>query len=321
MAAQQVAAARQSLILADGLRRLGRFEDSAGLTRAAAVASATALVDDPVLADAGQLLSMALYHLGLLPAAGRAARRPDPRPRPPGQSVVIAILDRPAHGDYGIDFLLDDLAGFSGEVIAVFNNPDIGRAMAGHPRIDKSAILSANAGVARAWNIGLNLAQGEIAFVLNADLRVDCHTLNQLAQALRQYPNAGIAGIGGERVDHQTLMPTQAFVPGGFSSVADVDKVTGYLFALHLGRCWDAGIHIDPRLSPYFFEELDMAAKCQAAGLCAIAVPLDPVGWSHEGGISLRDQPIKMFGQPVDRTRVLSENAARVFRRFHSVRR
>ena len=311
-----LAASRQALSVHDSLKRLGRGPDAGRMADDAALNAAIALCLDPMLAEAGRLLSIALYHQGLLQAAARAARHPDPRPGLPGQSIVIAVIDRPMDGQYGIDHLLADLAGFVGEVIVVFNDPDIGMAMRGHPRIDKWAIISANAGVARAWNIGLNLAQGQIAFVLNADIRVQLDALRKLGQALAVLPHTAIAGVGGEIIDPDSLTPVQALPPGAFSRIVAVDKITGYLFALHLGRLWDAGISFDPRLSPYFFEELDLAGKCHRAGLGVIAVPVDPVLWSHEGGISLRDQPVRLFGTLVDRARVLAENAARVQQRY-----
>jgi hypothetical protein len=100
-----------------------------------------------------------------------------------------------------------------------------------------------------------------------------------------------------------------------------VDKITGYVFALHLQRLHDAGIAFDPRLSPYFFEELDMMTKCRAAGLGAYAMPISPDMFSHEGGISQRDRPIRYFGQLADRTRVIAINAARIFARLNRLGR
>ncbi len=294
--------------LADELTRLGRSADAKPFLRQGAEWAALALACDPQSAKCARLLCVALFHLGRMAASAKAARRPDTARRTPRIGIVIAVLDRP-QGVHGIDQLLQDLQTFSGEVAVVFNDPAVGAELCNHPRIDKWAILSANAGVARGWNIGINLIESDIAAILNADFRLDPKILDQLAQGFVQRPDAGIIGLGGQVIDPHTLETVRHYVPGQFQAITPVDKVTGYCFLLHLERCHQAGITIDPRLSPYFFEELDLMVKCRNAGLGTYAMPIDPALFSHEGGISMRDRPIALFGQVVDRARVLARNA------------
>ena len=317
---QWLDAARMKLTIAEGLIRAGRRDESQGIRLAAAYETARAYALAPASAEAGRLLCIVLHQLGYVKAAARAAHRPDPRPASPDVAVVVAVLDRPA-GTHGIDGLLKDLAGFAGEVCVVFNDPAIGAALSSHPRINKWAILSANSGVARAWNIGLNLVQAEIAVIVNADLRLNPDILGLMARALRTLPDAGVVGLGGQVVDPQSLEPVAHFQPGAFDQVQRVDKVTGYCFALHMTRCLDAGIGFDPRLSPYFYEELDVMLKCRAAGLEVYALPHPPDWVSHEGGISTRDRPILFFGRTVDRARTIAVNAGRIADRFAAAMR
>jgi hypothetical protein len=305
---QSLAEAQRVLGLADGLNRLGRVADAKNFTRQGAEWAAAAVVCDPQSAEAARLLSVSLFNLGHIAESAKAAQRPDIAARRSKIGIVIAVLDRP-QGAHGIDQLLHDLHSFSGEVAVVFNDPAVGVALCTHPRIDKWAILSGNAGVARGWNIGINLIEADIAAILNADFRLEPKILDQMALGFVQKPDAGIIGLGGQVIDPQTLEAVAQYLPGQFQSIMPVDKVTGYCFLLHLDRCHQAGITIDPRLSPYFFEELDLMVKCRAAGLGTYAMPVDPAFFSHEGGISTKDRPIALFGQVVDRARVLARNA------------
>ncbi len=303
-----LAEAERVLGLSDELNRLGRSAEAKVFLRQGAAWAATALACDPQSAKCARLLCVALFNLGLMASSAKAALRPDTARRLPRMGIVIAVLDRPK-GAHGIDQLLQDLGTFQGEVAVVFNDPAVGAELCTHPRIDKWAILSANAGVARGWNIGINLIEADIAAILNADFRLDPKILDQLAQGFIDRPDAGIIGLGGQLIDPQTLETVGQYIPGQFHAITPVDKVTGYCFLLHLERCHRAGINIDPRLSPYFFEELDLMVKCRKAGLGTYAMPVDPALFSHEGGISTRDRPIALFGQVVDRARVLARNA------------
>ena len=317
---QSLAEAERVLGLSDELNRLGRSADAKILLRQGAEWAAAALACDPQSAKVARLLCVALFNLGLMAASAKAGRHPDTAPRRPRMGIVIAVLDRP-QGAHGIDQLLQDLQSFQGEVAVVFNDPVVGAELCTHPRIDKWAILSANAGVARGWNIGINLIEADIAAVLNADLRLNPKILDDLAQGFVQKPDAGIIGLGGQVIDPHTLETVRQYIPGQFHAITPVDKVTGYCFLLHLERCHRAGITIDPRLSPYFFEELDLMIKCRSAGLGTYALPVDPALFSHEGGISTRDRPIALFGQVADRARILARNARLVQEKWEKLDR
>jgi len=90
---------------------------------------------------------------------------------------------------------------------------------------------------------------------------------------------------------------------GSFAEPMETDLVSGQLFTLHAARLSDAGISFDPRLSPYFGEEIDLAMKVRKAGYKMYAVP--ETEYDHTWGISRRDRPITFFGRPVHRLRCL----------------
>jgi len=225
---------------------------------------------------------------------------------PPRRSVIVPVLDFSPHSPFNIRTLLDDLKGFDGEVVCVFNDPAVARALDRHPRIDKRAINSANAGVGRAWNIGINLAEGATIFVLNADLKVTPETLDTLERHLLSLPDAVAVGVSGDRIDWQTLK-TKTFIDQSATLPTNVDMVSGFLFALHADRFHGAGLTFDPRLGPCFYEEMDLALKAHERGLKLYVVPT--TGWQHRWGVSRNATPIVYFGRETDRALILARNA------------
>ena len=235
-------------------------------------------------------------------AAGYAAEAPRPK-----RSVVIPVLDYSPNSPYDIVGLLADLEGFEGEVICIFNSAEVFADLREHPRIDKFSYNKHNVGVARSWNIGLNQAEGDVVFVLNADLKVSLAALDELERYLFTLPNALAVGMAGEMYDMRRLKIRTTHYTGTFTAPLAVDKVSGYAFALHSKRLHDAGISFDPRLSPFFCEEFDLLLKAHAAGFEVYAAPV--LGIEHVPGISAADRPIYCFGRKADRMRVLIRNA------------
>jgi hypothetical protein len=222
------------------------------------------------------------------------------------RSTVIPILDLSPHSPFNIETLLGDLARFDGEVICVFNNKVLADRLAGHPRINRYAVNSDNVGVGRAWNIGLNLAEGEIVFMLNADLHVSQETLEALESGARLLPDAVAVGVGGDLIDWERMVSV-AVIDQSAQLPRRGDIVSGFLFALHAERFHAAGLSFDPRLGPFFYEEMDLGLKAAAAGLNMYAVAA--AGWRHDLGISANPKPVRYLGREVDRVFVMARNA------------
>lgn len=330
-------AAPAHIALGNALQGAGRFDE-------ALVCYRRALVLDPVLVAAHENMGKALFAAGreaeavapfllmagvspadplpwtwlvglyralwLNPEAGRAlARERELRgvgERLPRRSVVIPVLDYSPGSPHDIRTLLDDLAGFDGEVIVVFNDEAMFRDLACHPRIDKFAHNRHNVGVARAWNIGINHAEGDVVFVLNADLHLGLDVLARLEEYLLELPDAVMVAPGGDRINPAHFHATARWAAGTFAEPVEVDRVQGFLFALHAQRFHDAGLCFDPRMSPYFNEETDIGLKARAAGLKTWAVPV--TGFEHVWGITRSDRRITYFGRPVDRSAMLVKN-------------
>ena len=273
------ARARQHLRIAEGLIAAGRRADAGGQARIAANAAAEAWRWIPRMRIACIWARWRCWHLGRMADAARlAARRAAIRRT--GRSIVIPVLERPRETRFSIDGLLEDLAGFAGEVIVVFNDQDVFAALKDHPRIDKWAALSANAGVARAWNIGINLAEGAVVFVLNADLRLGSCRAVCLGSGVSIRSARAAAILGTSKVRRSIPRHFARRLPSTISALrraARVDKISGYCFAIHADRIGTMPASLSIRgLSPYFYEELDAMLKAREAGLGVYTVPVDP---------------------------------------------
>jgi GT2 family glycosyltransferase len=282
--------------------------DVGGLIAAARQALAEAPADFAYWHD----LALGLWTAGSHREAAQAIARAgwtgyNPEPRGPRRSIVIPVLDYSPHSSWDIGSLLADLEGFDGEVICIFNSKDVFEDLKDHPRIDKFSFNKHNVGVARSWNIGLNHAEGDVVFILNADLHVSLAALAELERYLLALPDALAVGIGGDRMDFERLLSATRNPAGSFASPLVVDKPSGHAFALHARRMHDAGISFDPRLSPYFYEELDLALKARRAGFEVYAAPVS--GIEHVDGVSQSHRPIHYLGRLADRTRILIRNA------------
>ena len=87
-------------------------------------------------------------------------------------------------------------------------------------------------------------------------------------------------------------------------------------FAIHRERYLAHGLAFDPRYSPCFMEEWDMAVQVMKAGLSCYTVPV--LDYDHEWGISGRrdNTPIVYFGKTVYRNDVLRANRRRFLQKW-----
>ena len=98
---------------------------------------------------------------------------------------------------YNIIKLLENLEDITGDVIVVFNSIEIAEKLKNHPRINYYAAMKKNVGVSRAWNIGLNISQTPVTFILNSDLDISEKTVETLEEHLSTLPQAAIVGPQG----------------------------------------------------------------------------------------------------------------------------
>ena len=229
-------------------------------------------------------------------------------PAIPDRSFLIPVLDMSPHSPFNIITLLSDLEHIRGEVICIFNSDDVFAQLHNHPRIDKFCYNKLNAGVSRSWNLGLNMAEGRSAFILNADLHIEPSAIDQLEHYLHTLPDAVIVGPQGTYLDFQNMRIIEYFEKGAFDKPIRTHDVSGFFFAIHLQRFFDCKLWFDVRYSPCFMEEWDMGMQVMRAGLSCYTVPVD--GFEHEWGVSSgqSDRAIQYFGRTVYRNEIIRAN-------------
>ena len=232
------------------------------------------------------------------------------------RSFVIPVLDFSPHSRYNISTLLDDLQDIGGEVICIFNSPDIFEKLQYHPRIDKFCFNSLNAGVSRSWNIGINLSEADAVFMLNADLHITSHAVEQLSDYLFSLDKAVIVGPQGGLIDFQQLADKKYFAKGSFNDPIRVQAVSGFFFCIHRQRFLTHNLSFDVRFSPCFMEEWDIGLQVIKTGLALYAVPV--LDYEHEWGISssIDNTEISYFGRRLYRDEILEANKKKFKRKW-----
>ena len=216
------------------------------------------------------------------------------------RSFIIPVLDYSPHSPYNIETLLKDLEDIPGEVICIFNSVEVFDKLHNHPRIDKYCFNSLNAGVSRSWNIGINLAEGKTAFILNADIHILPLAVEQLETHLYGLDKAVIVGPQGTHLDFKNLSIIKYFEKGTFNEPVQTHDVSGFLFAIHLERYLKHHLMFDVQFSPCFYEEWDMGLQVMKAGLACYAVPVKD--FEHHWGASQDDElSINYFGTQITR--------------------
>lgn len=189
------------------------------------------------------------------------------------RSFVIPVLDMSPASEYNILTLLQDLEETEGDVIVVFNGQEVAEHLKEHPRITRYAVMKQNIGVARAWNLGLEIAATPTVFVLNADLHVEREAIDALEQALYALPDAACVGPQGSFVEYSLARDYHHFDKGTFARPLEVDAVSGFFFAIKLQHFNEKIIRFENAYTPCYFEEWDLGLQIKRAGLKNYIVP------------------------------------------------
>lgn len=203
-----------------------------------------------------------------------------------GRSFVIPVLDMSPASDYNIVTLLDDLKDVSGDVIVIFNGPEVAEQLKEHPRITRHAVMKQNIGVARAWNLGLEIATTPTVFILNADLHVTSVAVETLEKGLWELPRAACVGPQGSFFDFSLARDHVYFDKGTLAAPLAVDAVSGFFFALKLEHFNDKLIRFENGFTPCYFEEWDLGLQIRQAGLASYVVPT--TAYDHHWSGSIR---------------------------------
>jgi SAM-dependent methyltransferase len=234
------------------------------------------------------------------------------------RSFIIPVLDYSPHSPYNIETLLKDLENIPGEVICVFNSIDVFDKLHNHPRINKYCFNNLNAGVSRSWNIGINMAEGRSAFILNADIHILPLAVEQMESHLYSLDKAVIVGPQGAHIDYKNHRDIRYFQKGTFNEPVQVHAVSGFLFAIHIERYHKHNLGFDVQFSPCFYEEWDIGLQLMQAGLACYAVPV--MDFDHHWGVSQdKDLTVNYFGREMTREDIFPKNKKYFTEKWHNV--
>ena len=279
-----------------------------------------------------ELLQVCLRRQKTTPSAGEWRERslmglgfdrkwtPKAQALPPGRSFIIPVIDASEAGRLEFGLLLDDLKTIEGEVIAIFNSPEVAAVFKDHPRIDLSAALNVNVGVPRAWNIGVHLATQPTLFILNADLRLNLSAVEALQHALWKLPSAAVVGPEGSFFGFYTYEDILWFHKNcGVSAPQLVDAVSGFFFATKRDLFCRKILQFENDYTPCFSEEWDLGLQARQGGYRCYIVPLKD--YSHEWGVSTKPDKLIRYGKNGEATvrEILARNRNRFWRKWLTI--
>jgi GT2 family glycosyltransferase len=191
------------------------------------------------------------------------------------------------------------------EVIVVCNSRDaeLVELVTTHPRVDKYCLNSANAGVARAWNMGAQLAEGRTLCFVNDDVTIGPGAIEALAEVLER-EDVGEVGPRGARWNNGAH---DRYV--GLTQVEEADAISGFLFMIKASVYRQVG-GFDVEYTPAGFEEIDMSYAIQRLGKKCLVVPGLDVKHAHHHGVSAYRSDIGYFDKTVDTETLHERNKA-----------
>lgn len=234
------------------------------------------------------------------------------------KSFIIPVLDMSPASEYNILTLLKDLEEIEGDVIVIFNDQEVAEQLKNHPRITRYAIMKQNIGVARAWNLGLEVATTPIAFILNADLHVKATAIDSLEQALTTLPDAACVGTQGSFTEYALARDYVYFDKGSFDRPIAVDAVSGFFFAIKLELFNNKIIRFENSYTPCYFEEWDLGLQIKRAGLKNYIIPTSDYDHHWSGTIrALRE--ISYYDQSETAGQILLRNRRTFLNKWHGI--
>jgi GT2 family glycosyltransferase len=182
------------------------------------------------------------------------------------------------------------------EVIVVCNGQDkeLVKFVSTHPHIDKYCLNSVNVGVARSWNMGAEMAEGEALCFVNDDVEVGKYGADRLFEVLIGAEDVGQVGPMGaiwKGAEHLRFV--------GDTMVEDADAISGFLFMLRAKAFRQAG-GFDPAYSPAGFEEIDMSFTLRKLGWRCLVVPCLDIKHHHHHGVSNFRSLVAYLGKEID---------------------
>jgi GT2 family glycosyltransferase len=184
----------------------------------------------------------------------------------------------------------------SHEVIVICNGNDLEliELVKTDPGINKYCVNKLNPGVARSWNMGAQLAEGDALMFLNDDVSIGKDGVEELYRVLCSRPDAGEVGPKGSNwkgAEHDCYVVSD--------EIAEADVISGFCFMLK-SRVFHALGGFDVNYTPAGFEEIDMSYTIRKHGMKCLVVPNLRIHHYHHHGVSSQLMDIRYFNETID---------------------
>lgn len=192
------------------------------------------------------------------------------------------------------------------EVIVICNgqDPELVDFVKKNPIITRYALNSQNAGVARSWNMGAQLATGEVLCYLNDDVSIGKNAIETLYEYLISNPEIGEIGPAGsywKNCEHHSFVDSEIPI--------ESDVVSGFCFLIKARVFHELG-GFDIEYSPAGCEEIDLSYKVRKAGLKCFVYPKVDIHHYHHHGVSAQKIDIHYLGKVIDTETLHQVNSA-----------
>ena len=182
------------------------------------------------------------------------------------------------------------------EIIVLANNreSDLIDFTTTNQNITKYVLNSVNPGIARSWNMGANMAEGEYLFIVNDDVRIGKNSIETIVDYMDQNPDVGVVGPRGvlwNELGHDRYV--------GENSIEQADAISGFAFAVRTDAYHLVG-GFDVNYTPAGCEEIDFSFRINRAGLKNIVIPNLNIHHNEHHGISSHRTTIKYFTSEID---------------------
>jgi len=196
------------------------------------------------------------------------------------------------------------------EVVVVCNSadPELQAFIQQHKGIRRYCLNSENVGVARAWNMGAQLADGEILCFLNDDVSVGPGALESMSRQLLADETIGEIGPAGslwKDCRHHSFVEA--------SEPTQVDVVSGFCFLMRSATFHASG-GFDVNYTPAGCEEIDMCYRLRQVGMMCVIDPRVDIKHYHHHSVSSYRVEIEYMGKRID-TEALHERNSAYFRK------
>jgi GT2 family glycosyltransferase len=197
------------------------------------------------------------------------------------------------------------------EVVVICNGQDqeLVDYVRSNKTIDKYCLNSVNVGVARSWNMGAEMAEGEILCYLNDDVAVGKESIEQLC-ALLADPNVGEVGSAGsywENLEHHSF-------PEG-DGLAETDVISGFCFLVRSETFRKVG-GFDVEFTPAGYEEIDFSFRVRQAGMKCVILPTADIKHYHHHGVSSQKVDIHYLNKTIDTAELHQKNKNYFFKKW-----